>query len=352
MKNEQYYITTMESERVNNFDKQHINRLLLQEKQINALFNQLIRLVAPEMRKWKDAGNKNSVWIRNAGIENKINRILNDFRIALEKFIKENQEKAWMSAIDKNDLIVEQYIKGMALSSIAKEGMFFRNLEALKVLQNRIDDGMNLSKRVWDISKQTKGHIELFLESGLSTGRSAEAIGRDFRQLLYDPNKRFRRTRDEEGNLVLSQPMKDYHPGWGVYRSSRMNALRVASTETNMGYRMSDAERWKQLDFILGYEVKRSANAHPCVICDSLKGKYPKGFVFPGWHPFCICYAVPIVMEHDDFADFLLKGAIPKEKFIKDIPAGAREWVSGYMGKNPKTGDPYFVKYNKPFFVK
>jgi hypothetical protein len=240
----------------------------------------------------------------------------------------------------------------MALSSIAKEGMFFRNLEALKVLQNRIDDGMNLSKRVWDISKQTKGHIELFLESGLSTGRSAEAIGRDFRQLLYDPNKRFRRTRDEEGNLVLSQPMKDYHPGWGVYRSSRMNALRVASTETNMGYRMSDAERWKQLDFILGYEVKRSANAHPCVICDSLKGKYPKGFVFPGWHPFCICYAVPIVMEHDDFADFLLKGAIPKEKFIKDIPAGAREWVSGYMGKNPKTGDPYFVKYNKPFFVK
>jgi hypothetical protein len=342
----------MKTERINNFDKQHINRLLLQEKQINALFNQLIRLVAPEMRKWKDAGNKNSVWIRNAGIENKINRILNDFRIALEKFIKENQEKAWMSAIDKNDLIVEQYIKGMALSSIAKEGMFFRNLEALKVLQNRIDDGMNLSKRVWDISKQTKGHIELFLESGLSTGRSAEAIGRDFRQLLYDPNKRFRRTRDEEGNLVLSQPMKDYHPGWGVYRSSRMNALRVASTETNMGYRMSDAERWKQLDFILGYEVKRSANAHPCVICDSLKGKYPKGFVFPGWHPFCICYAVPIVMEHDDFADFLLKGAIPKEKFIKDIPAGAREWVSGYMGKNPKTGDPYFVKYNKPFFVK
>jgi hypothetical protein len=341
----------MKTERINNFDKQHINRLLLQEKQINALFNQLIRLVAPEMRKWKDAGNKNSVWIRNAGIENKINRILNDFRIALEKFIKENQEKAWMSAIDKNDLIVEQYIKGMALSSIAKEGMFFRNLEALKVLQNRIDDGMNLSKRVWDISKQTKGHIELFLESGLSTGRSAEAIGRDFRQLLYDPNKRFR-TRDEEGNLVLSQPMKDYHPGWGVYRSSRMNALRVASTETNMGYRMSDAERWKQLDFILGYEVKRSANAHPCVICDSLKGKYPKGFVFPGWHPFCICYAVPIVMEHDDFADFLLKGAIPKEKFIKDIPAGAREWVSGYMGKNPKTGDPYFVKYNKPFFVK
>lgn len=335
---------------INNFDKQHINRLLLQEKHINALFNELIRIVAPELRRWNDAGNRNSVWIRNSAIENKINRILNDFRIALERSIKDNQEKAWMSAIEKNDLIVEQYIKGMALSKIVKDGMFSRNLEALKALQKRIDNGMNLSKRVWDISLQTKDHIELFLESGLATGRSAEAIGRDFRQLLNDPNKRFRRIRDEEGKLVLSQPMKDYNPGRGVYRSSRMNALRVAATETNMGYRLSDAERWQQLDFVLGYEVRRSQNHHPCVICDALKGKYPKGFVFPGWHPFCICYAVPIVMEHDDFADFLLKDTIPKEKIIKDIPSNAREWVSGYMGKNPKASDHYFVKYNDLFF--
>lgn len=329
---------------ISNFDKQHINRMLLQEQQINALFQQLIRMVAPELRKWTDAGNKNSVWVRNAGVENRINRILNDFRIALEKFIKENQEKAWMSAIDKNDLIVEQFIKGMALSSIVKEGMFSRNLEALKALQNRIDDGMDLSKRVWGISKQTKGHIELFLESGLSTGRSAEAIGRDFRQLLNDPNKRFRRIRDEEGKLVLSQPMKDYNPGRGVYRSSRMNALRVASTETNMGYRMSDAERWKQLDFILGYEVKRSANAHPCVICDSLKGKYPKGFVFPGWHPFCICFAVPVVMEHDDFADFLLSEKVPDADTVKTIPGNASQFFS----KNAKyLENSYISKYNK-----
>ena len=337
-------------ENINNFDKQHINRLLLQEQQVNALFNQLIRLVAPEMRKWHDVGNKNSVWIRNAGIESKINRILNDFRIALEKFIKENQEKAWMSAMEKNDLIVEQYIKGMALSSIAKEGMFSRNLEALKALQNRIDDGLNLSQRVWKITDQTKGHIELFLESGVATGRSAEAIGRDFRQLLYDPNKRFRRIRDEEGNLVLSQPMKNYNPGRGVYRSSRMNALRVASTETNMGYRMSDSERWKQLNFVQGYEVKRSANAHPCVICDSLKGKYPKNFIFPGWHPFCICYAVPIIMEHDDFADYLISDSIPKDKIVNDIQPKAKGWFTEFLSKSPKASDAYFVKYNKSFF--
>jgi len=326
-------------ENINNFDKQHINRLLIQESQINLLFNELIRLVAPEMRKWHDAGNRNSVWIRNAGIESRINRNLNDFRIVLEKYIRENQEKSWILSLEKNDLIVEKFIKGMALSSVVKEGMFSRNLEALKALQNRIDDGVNLSKRVWDISAQTKGHIELFLESGLSTGRSAEAISRDFRQLLNDPNKRFRRIRDEEGKLMLSQPMKDYNPGRGVYRSSRMNALRVASTEINLGYRLSDAERWNNLNFILGYEVKRSRNSHPCAICDSFVGRYPKDYKFVGQHPFCICYAVPIVMEHDDFADYLLSKDIPEEKMIKDIPGSARKWVSGYFNKNPKASE-------------
>ena len=164
--------------------------------------------------------------------------------------------------------------------------MFSRNLDALTALQNRIDNGFTLSDRVWNITKQTKGHVELFLESGLSTGRSAEEIGRDVRQLLQNPDKRFRRIRNEKGELVLSKPMKDYHPGRGVYRSSRMNAVRLTATETNMGYRMSDAERWKQLDFVLGFEVRRSPNAHKCDVCDPLVGKYPKGFIFSGWHPF------------------------------------------------------------------
>lgn len=328
-------------------DKKHITRILNQEKRVNWLFNQFIRSISPEMRKWK-AVNKNRVWIRNSAIENKINKRLQVFHDDLEKIISENQKEAWLSALEKNDLIVEKYIKDMALSSVVKEGMFTRNLDALTALQKRVDDGLNLSQRVWRITEQTKGHVELFLESGIATGRSAEAIGRDFRQLLNNPDKRFRRVRDANDKLVLSQPMKDYHPGRGVYRSSRMNALRVASTETNMGYRLSDSERWKQLDFVLGYEVKRSANAHPCPICDALKGRYPKDFVFPGWHPFCICYAVPVVMDHDDFADFLLHEDIPRNKIITDIPQRSRSWIEGYNQKSSKP--PIFVKQNTSWF--
>lgn len=327
-------------------DKRHLQRILAQEQQVNNIFNRLIRYVSPEMRKWKDSGSS-SVWVRNSGIENKIDRYLNDFHDNLEKAIIKNQNDAWYDAVSKNDIIVEQYIKDMALSSAVKNGLFARNLEGLTALQKRVDNGMNLSQRVWKITEQTKGHIELYLETGFATGRSAEAIGRDIRQLLNNPDKRFRRIRNSEGKLVLSQPMKDYHPGRGVYRSARMNAVRMASTETNMGYRMSDAERWQHLDFVLGYEVQRSRNSHPCAICDALKGKYPKEFVFPGWHPFCICFAVPIVMEHEDFADYLLHDIIPQDKIIGGIPRKAENWINNYM---QKTGSiPYFIKQNSDY---
>lgn len=322
--------------------------MFVQEHRVNALFNQLIRNIAPELRKYKEHEHK-SVWVRNQMVEKAVERHLLNFKEALEKQIKDNQSKAWIEGVIKNDKIVERYIKGMSLSETVKRGMFSRNLDALKALQNRIDNGLSLSDRVWNITKQTKGHVELFLESGLSTGRSAEEIGRDVRQVLQNPDKRFRRIRDKQGNLVASEPMKNYHPGRGVYRSSRMNAVRLTATETNMGYRMSDAERWSQLDFVLGFEVRRSPNAHKCDVCDPLVGKYPKGFIFSGWHPFCVCMGIPILMDHDDFADYLITDEVPKQKFIQSIPTNAQKWMDGFMKNNPKN-PPLFYKLNKKMY--
>ncbi len=333
---------------LSNHDQKHLTRMFVQEHRVNALFNQLIRSIAPELRKWREHPHK-SVWVRNQQIEKAIDRALIEFKTLLEDEIKANQGKAWADAILKNDRFVEKYIKSMALSITVKDGMFLRNMDALTALQNRIDNGLTISDKVWKIAGQTKGHVELFLESGLSTGRSAEEIGRDVRQLLQNPDKRFRRIRDKNGKLVASEPMKKYHPGKGVYRSSRMNAVRLTATETNMGYRMSDAERWKQLDFVLGFEVRRSPNAHKCDVCDPLVGKYPKGFIFSGWHPFCICMGIPIVMGHDDFADYLLTDEIPKQKYVENIPANAQKWMDGFMKNNPKN-PPLFYKLNKEMY--
>ena len=101
--------------------------------------------------------------------------------------------------------------------------------------------------------------------------------------------------------------MKDYHPGQGVYRSSYKNALRLAATETNKAFRTADYERWQNMDFVTGIEVERSPSNHGlCPVCDAKAGQYSKDFKFTGWHPFCICISTPIMMEHEEFAEWLL----------------------------------------------
>ena len=143
--------------------------------------------------------------------------------------------------------------------------------------------------------------MELALDIGIGEGRSAAELSRDVRRYLNHPERLFRRVRDKHGNLVLSQAAKAFNPGQGVYRSSFKNARRLTATETNMAYRKADNERWQQLFFVVGFEVKlsnnHSINGVPFTdICDELAGKYPKTFVFTGWHPLCRCYTVPILI--------------------------------------------------------
>ena len=310
------------------YDKQHIQKVAAQQAVIANIFNQFILSVSPYLRKWSDAG-KNNVWISNQGIESAVDRVLLNLESMLYANISAFQKDGWERAERKNDDFISLFIKGMSISSATKDGMFTHSLSAFEALKNDIDsNGLKLSDRVWYITQQTKSQLEFYLDSGVVAGRNSNGISSDIRQILQNPQKRFRRIRNEKGELVLSQPMKDYHPGQGVYRSAYKNALRTSATTTNTAYRSADYERWSKQDFILGIEIQRSANNRgPCKICDAMIGKYPKTFKFTGFHPFCICFATPITMEPEDFADFLLNDTVPKEQVITDIPQGAKDFV-------------------------
>ena len=310
------------------YDKQHIQKIAAQQAVIANIFNQFILSVSPYLRKWSDAG-KNNVWISNQGIESAVDRELLNLESMLYANISAFQKDGWERAERKNDDFISQFIKGMAISSATKDGMFSHSLSAFEALKNDIDaNGFKLSDRVWNITQQTKSQLEFYLDSGVVAGRNSNGISSDIRQILQNPQKRFRRIRNEKGELVLSQPMKDYHPGQGVYRSAYKNALRTSATTTNTAYRSADYERWSKQDFILGIEIHRSANNRgPCKICDAMVGKYPKTFKFTGFHPFCICFATPITMEPEDFADFLLNDTVPQEQVITDIPQRAKDFV-------------------------
>ena len=310
------------------YDKQHIQKVAAQQAVIANIFNQFILSVSPYLRKWSDAG-KNNVWISNQGIESAVDRELLNLESMLYANISAFQKDGWERAERKNDDFISQFIKGMSISSATKDGMFTHSLSAFEALKNDIDaNGFKLSDRVWNITQQTKSQLEFYLDSGVVAGRNSNGISSDIRQILQNPQKRFRRIRNEKGELVLSQPMKDYHPGQGVYRSAYKNALRTSATTTNTAYRSADYERWSKQDFILGIEIHRSANNRgPCKICDAMVGRYPKTFKFTGFHPFCICFATPITMEPDSFANFLLNDTVAQEQVITDIPKTAKDFV-------------------------
>lgn len=325
-------------------DRQHLQKVLAQQQNITVVFNRFINAVSPHLRKWADTG-KGSVWSRNGAVENVVDRELVRLQAELTNNLSSFQMEAWKRSELKNDQMIREYLEGMSIRSQVKEGLFARNTEGMQALQGRIDKDMNLSTRVWNLADQTKTQLEFYLGSGISTGQSAANISQDIRQILNNPDARFHRIRNAEGKLVESKPMMNYNPGPGVYKSASKNALRVAVTETNMAYRKADHERWKKLDFVLGFEVKRSGNNKGgCAICDAMCGTYPKEFSFTGWHPFCICMATPILMDHDEFAEFLLNDTIPEGRYVTEIPPKAVKCMEQY--KYSFMRSPYDMKQN------
>ena len=215
--------------------------------------------------------------------------------------------------------------------------------------------GLDLSQRVWRITDTFLKEVETAMDIALRDGTPANRLATDLKQYLKYPDKLFRRVRDEHGQLQLSKRAKEFHPGTGVYRSSYKNARRLAVTETNMAYHKADNERWRKLDFILGYEVQVSGtNPNVCPLCVELAGKYPKEFEFVGWHPHCRCHAVPIMEDIDSFQarqEALLRGErIPPTGQVTEPPKNFTDHLasnSDRLQRASKAGTlPYFVRDN------
>lgn len=294
----------------------------------------------------------------------KIKGVMQDVTIQLADrlttTIETGSKKQWLFACKKNDGFIASIMDTSKLSKARLNKMQDRNLDALKSFQGRKVEGLNLSERVWKYVGQYREQMETALDAGLGDGRSAQQLARDVNQNLKDPNRLFRRVRDKRGNLVLSKAARAFHPGRGVYRSSVKNAQRLTRSEINMAYRESDWQRWQSLDFVVGFEIVRS-NHEPlcdCDICARLVGRYPKTFKFIGWHPQCMCYAIPILMDEETFDDnelgdlkAALRGTTYKHRqaanTVPDVPDGFKEWVKDHIeAQKGWSSTPYFIRDN------
>ena len=223
------------------------------------------------------------------------------------------------------------------------------------------DTGLSLSQRVWNYTQQSKAEFEMavsdIMTEGLSKGISAEELGRRVRGRLQNPDAMYRRyhlkkimsdgtkkdivqwrkrTIDADGRVhFMSTDIE--HPGAGVYRSSRKNALRMAATEINAAYRYADCTRWQNEPFVIGIRIRLSDN-HTCNgkpfvdMCDDLYGDYPKWMLWRGWHVKCRCSASSILVGEEEFRQIM---ALPKEQrknyvspnLIKDMPDNYYEYI-------------------------
>lgn len=292
-------------------------------------------------------------------------RIIEELQESVETIIVDGIESEWTLANNKNNEL-SQIVFGDNVGKLTNEQYqryFSNNHEALQAFIARKQAGMNLSDRVWKYTGAFKDEIETAIDLGIRSGKSAAEISRDVRSYLQNPDKLFRRVKDEYGRLHLSKAAKAYHPGTGVYRSSYMNARRLAVTETNIAYRTADYIRQQQLDFIVGIRIVLSNN-HNCKgvpagmffdICDSLQGNYPKDFKFTGWHPHCRCHVETILKTPEELemdTERILAGRqttnTSKNK-IKDVPKAFKEWVKDNEDRILAAGDklPYFLRDNQ-----
>lgn len=349
---------------MNKYDKRHIQNLAKYERQIQALFDAAIQDAANIAPLIGALGDAPFAWENYPLALAQINRIIEQLNSDVTASIVNGVRSEWTLSNNKNNELCNVVFGSLATSlpEAAARRYYSSNEQARDAFLARKEGGLGLSDRVWRYSDQFKGEIELGLDLGIRSGRSADEISRDLRDYLKYPDKLFRRVRDEHGQLHLSKRAAEFHPGQGVYRSSYMNARRLAATETNIAYRTADHVRWQQLDFVVGIEIHLSNN-HNCKgvpagayydICDELKGRYPKDFKFTGWHPHCRCYATSILkteeeMEADDAR--ILAGEEPSKVSTNEVTAPPENFTN-WLEENAQRIDEARKRGTLPYFIR
>lgn len=345
---------------IQGFDLNHYRTTEQYAAAVQALFDRATLAIAQSATRRNIDPDKPFSFDDYPEVKTELQKIVGQLASRLQTTIETGSKNQWLFACDKNDGFIASIMDTSKLSKARLKKMQDRNLDALSTFQGRKVGGMDLSQRVWRYVGQFRDQLETALDVGLGEGRSAQQLARDVKKNLREPDRLFRRVRDKRGNLVLSKAARAFHPGQGVYRSSVKNAQRLTRSEINMAYRESDFLRWQQLDFVVGFEIHRS-NHEPlckCKMCDRLQGRYPKTFKFKGWHPQCMCYAVPILMDEETFDEnelgdlkAALRGTEYKKKqsrnLVTDVPDGFKEWVAENMEASAGwASTPYFIKDN------
>lgn len=322
------------------------------------------------------------------GYSDEVTPILRTMYSRVYQIIRTGVEKEWLNANEHNDGLVKAIFGEHSIEDNHFARFFQRNMDAMKAFfARKTGTGLNLSQKVWKYTGVFKDELEDALDLAIGEGTPTNRLATQIQKYLNDPDRFYRRFRvkigeNEDGTPKYGRVWKrrvydaesgsykwidddprKYHPGRGVYRSSYRNAQRLARTETNIAYRTADYERWQQMPFVIGIEIKLSNNHPEPDICDDLKGIYPKTFKWSGWHPNCRCYQEPVLAsptELDKMLDNILDGSDPAgvdcANEVTAIPSVFRVWAKDNAERIDRATTagtlPYFLRDNQELVEK
>lgn len=264
----------------------------------------------------------------------------------IRSVIYRGTSEEWKNSNEVQDLMANKVLKAYTakIDKVKYKVLYQTNSDALKAFQNRKDKGFNVSAKLWQQSTIYKEELEAAISCAIQKGISAVTLSKQISKYLIDfPSLQ----RDYKEKFGKAEHLKDCE-----YRS-----IRLARSEINMAYRAAENERWRQMDFVIGYEIKLSGKHPAHDICDTLAGKYPKDFVWTGWHPNDLCYKIPILKTEEEFWawDGRSESATESVNEVKDVPDGFKKWVLDNQQRienAKKMGTlPYFLRDN-PSFLK
>lgn len=272
-------------------------------------------------------------------IEREVKLLLSQFVGELQTLIYSGTSSEWRSSNTFQDAVADKALKYYRAQVHGdKFKHYYRdNNDQLKSFLQRKENGLNLSSKLWNQSKNYKESLEATISTAIEKGMSAVTLSKRLSKYLND----------------WPSLQADYQEKYGKatnIHDCEYRSLRLARNEISMAYRSAEQARWQQFDFILGYKIKLS-DSHPRYdICDDLAGDYPKDFKFRGWHPNCLCYTVPIVMSEDEYWS---ENRENSPNMVTAPPENFGKWVSENSERIDEARSrgtlPYWVMDNREF---
>lgn len=289
-------------------------------------------------------------WSDYPQTQKQINDIQSRFVKDMTAIIYSGTLEEWNNSNAVQDLVANKVLSSYtAQVNGGKYKQYFQiNNDTLKAFQNRKDKGLNLSAKLWNQSEEYKSLLEASISCAIQKGTAATILSKQISKYLLD----------------FQTLQKDYKDKYGKatnIHDCHYQSIRLARNEINMAYREAENERWRQMDFVVGYEIKLSNNhtsrgwrkGIPFIdICDELAGKYPKDFKWTGWHPSCRCYKIPILKTEEEFWAWDGRSeTIDSVNEVKDVPDKFKQWIGTNSYRIEMAQEhgtlPYFIKDNE-----